>query len=229
MKTITIGDLHGSGRWKAVDPHQYDKIIFLGDYLDSFTISGDVIVENFMEIIQFRQAWPEKVVLLLGNHEISYLDTKYMATGYRYAFAEKLEAILREHSDLFLVAWQHSNYLWSHAGLHQRFYDQKILPQVTQDDENLAATLQRLYKQDYPPIFEIGHERGGSRKNTGGPLWIDKKRLIKKPLQGYHQIVGHNSVKTIKHYFPDSNDPETSVTFCDCVERGDEKLYELII
>jgi len=226
MKIITIGDLHGLGNWKNVDPEKYDKIIFLGDYLDSETVGDEDMVRNFTEIIAFKYERFDKVILLVGNHEVSYLDPRYRSTGWRPVLADIVVELLLNYSDVFKIAWQHGNYLWSHAGIHQGFYQQRILSEVT-EDESLSDTLQRLYERGYPPIFEIGYARGGSRKNTGGPLWLDKKLLIKKPMKGYHQVVGHTPVDTIKHYRPYPNDPDTSVTLCDCIEYGDGKMYEV--
>jgi hypothetical protein len=229
MKIITIGDIHGLDYWKVLDPEQYDKIIFLGDYLDSFTVNDEQMIKNFIEIITFKEQWFNKVILLYGNHEMSYLDIRYRATGYRPAIAKMAEKMLIRHSDFFILAWQHKSYLWSHAGIHQGFYDYRIKSRILENDTNLADTLHRLFEGGYPPIFEIGYERGGGRKNIGGPLWLDKKLLIKKPLQGYHQVVGHTTVNTIKQYFPYPDDAETSVTLCDCLEWGDGKFYELEI
>jgi predicted phosphodiesterase len=229
MKIITIGDLHGLDNWKTVDPEKYDKIIFLGDYLDSFTVGDEQMIKNFSEIIALKEQWFDKVILLYGNHEISYQNEKCRATGYRPAIAKTAVEFLNQCADILNIAWQHKNYLWSHAGIHQGFYDYKIKQRISENDVNIAETLQRLFEENYPPIFEIGYERGGGHKNTGGPLWLDKKLLIKKPLRGYHQIAGHSPVNTIKQYFPYPNDEETSVTLCDCLEWGDGKFYELEI
>ncbi len=229
MKIITIGDIHGLDNWKAVVPEKFDKIIFLGDYLDSFNVGDEQMIKNFSEIITFKKQWFKKVILLYGNHEASYLNPKYRATGYRPSIAKMAEEMLSRHREYFILAWQYKNYLWSHAGIHQGFYDYRIKSSILENDANLAFTLQRLFEEGHPPIFEVGYERGGGRKNTGGPLWLDKKLLIKKPLRGYHQVAGHSPVNTIKHYFPYPNDPETSVTLCDCLEWGDGKFYELEI
>jgi hypothetical protein len=58
----------------------------------------------------------------------------------------------------------------------------------------------------------IGHHRGG-HDDVGGPLWADKIETYTKPLNGYHQIVGHTPVPYPKTYdFFDL----TKVTYCDC-------------
>ena len=39
MKTIVIGDIHGRDVWKEiVFQEQADRVIFIGDYFDSFDI-----------------------------------------------------------------------------------------------------------------------------------------------------------------------------------------------
>jgi hypothetical protein len=227
MKTITVGDIHGMDSWKGIDPDKFDLIVFIGDYVDSFTISDGPMMINFHEIIGFRKANPNKVILLLGNHEMSYLDRKYRASGFRQAISDEVMLLLQGNAQLFQIAYQYKNYLWTHAGINQKFYDLKIHPHVSDADENLAATLERLYHDRYYPIFEPGPERGGSSKNIGGPLWLHKSRLISRPLKGYHQIVGHTPVSGIQQYFPYSSDPDTSVTLCDCVEYGDGGFYTL--
>ncbi len=229
IRTITIGDLHGLNSWKVVDPGKYEKIIFLGDYFDSLKVRDDEMVQNFIEIIEFKQEWFDRVILIIGNHEMSYLNPEYRSSGYRSTIGSLVESMLWSYLELFKVAWQYKNYLWSHAGVEQSFYEKHIASRILDGDKTIANTLQRLFEAEYPPIFEVGYERGGAYNNVGGPLWIDAERLLASPLKGYHQIVGHNPCRTILHHTPFPDDHETSVTLCDCIERGDGKLYEIEI
>ncbi len=226
MKILTIGDLHGSDKWKDIVPELYDKVIFLGDYLDSFTHTDEQIVKNFTEVIAYKYDHFDRVVLMLGNHELSYMWEQFRCTGYRQSLGGTLSYLLWHYYDLFKIAWQRGNYLWTHAGLHQDFYDRKIRRQVLPDDANLAGTLQRLFEEGYVPLFEVGAERGGRTGHVGGPFWIDKRKLQENPLKGYHQIVGHTRINTIEHFQPWPEDEDTTVTFCDCIELGDGKLWE---
>jgi len=73
MKILTIGDLQGLPDWKKANPEDFDLIIFLGDYLDSPIVKDKDMITNLKEIISLKKKNPEKVKLLLGNHEISYL------------------------------------------------------------------------------------------------------------------------------------------------------------
>ena len=76
MKILIIPDVHGRTFWKPaiklVD--EYDRIIFLGDYLDAYDYKAKRVEEdNFKEILEFANKNKEKVVLLLGNHDCVYL------------------------------------------------------------------------------------------------------------------------------------------------------------
>jgi hypothetical protein len=226
MQTITIGDIHGRDLWKTIDPFRYDRIIFLGDYVDSHTVRDEQMLINLRDIIRFRKTYPEKVVLLTGNHEISYLLERYRCSGYRPSIATEVVFLLKTYRALFSAAYQAGDYLWTHAGLRQDFYDKKIRPKILEEDENLEATLNRLFNARHAPVFEIGPQRGGSPRAIGGPLWLDRSALVRNPLRGYHQVVGHTPVPTLYYHQPYPDDPSTSVTFCDCLEYGDNSFYE---
>jgi hypothetical protein len=230
MRILTIGDLQGLSDWKKANPNDFDHIVFLGDYLDSPVVKNKEMIDNLKEIISLKINYPKKVKLLLGNHEISYLYRQYRATGYRYAIGAKVKKLLNNHLSLFQVAFQIDNYLWTHAGIHQEYYNKRILPFILETDKYISETLERLFKEMYNPFFEVGYERGGgNRKSVGGLFWVDSRRLVENPLKGYHQIVGHTPVITIEHHFPFENDPNTSVTLCDCIQYGDKSFYELEI
>ena len=73
---LIIPDVHGRDFWKeAVVSQDYEKVVFLGDYSDPYDIEGitdDVAIDNFKSIIDYKQQNPDKVVLLLGNHDLHY-------------------------------------------------------------------------------------------------------------------------------------------------------------
>ena len=81
MKILINPDIHGRVFWKYSIEHkdEFDKIIFLGDYLDAY--SPDLLVnekDNFKEIIQFKKDNLDKVILLLGNHDCHYINSKIL-------------------------------------------------------------------------------------------------------------------------------------------------------
>lgn len=68
-------DCHGRQFWKDVIPRkdEFEKIIFLGDYLDPYGFEGVSnlnALDNFKEILEFKKENIDKVVLLIGNHKM---------------------------------------------------------------------------------------------------------------------------------------------------------------
>ena len=66
MKHLIVGDLHGKDCWKSIDIDKYERVVFLGDYVDSFTLPDLVIDQNLQDIIVLKKAYSNKIVLLLG-------------------------------------------------------------------------------------------------------------------------------------------------------------------
>jgi predicted MPP superfamily phosphohydrolase len=197
MKTLSIGDIHGMNvlsEIKLVDKvEQYDKIIFVGDYVDSFNIDNLTMIDTLKQIINYKIENPDKVILLLGNHDIQYLlgYSKYGCSGYRAEISSDLYTIFNENRDLFQVAYQYDNYIWTHAGIHQGWFEFSFKGDI---DENIADQLNKEDWYKNQSLFDVGHIRGGY-KNVGGPFWCDKTELRSAPLKGYNQIVGHTTNK----------------------------------
>ena len=74
-KVVIIPDVHGDDFWKkAVKDHESDTIVFLGDYLDSYSdMDRGAEWNNFLEIVEFKKQHMDNVHLLLGNHDCGYL------------------------------------------------------------------------------------------------------------------------------------------------------------
>ena len=236
MNVLCIGDPHGEDSWKhsldywvpeeeetLVD--QYDYIIFMGDYVDSFTVTNNGIRTNLNEIIELKKKYPKKVILLLGNHDLQYIfyTNDHRCSGYRPEMKWDLYDIFSINKNLFQVAFEIESdddhkYLFSHAGIHRGYYNIYIKEHFK---DNLADTLNYLYP-NYKPLYHVSFYRSGNKKE-GGVFWADKNETYNKPLRGYHQIIGHTrSEKGIKHYDKYGCD-HTSTTYIDCMPEH----YEL--
>jgi predicted MPP superfamily phosphohydrolase len=236
MKIITVGDIHGRDYWKNINPNNYDKIIFVGDYVDSYNISNPEILFNLKNIIQFKKDNKEKVILLLGNHDLPYLFNnfkKYGCTGNRFEMIWDLNEIFMTNRKLFQVSYQIDNYIWTHAGIHQGWYKKYILnvepwliERLSVDKltfDNLSDKLNLLFELNYEPLFYVSKIRGGS-KNEGGIFWADWIEIYKKPLKNFNQIFGHTYRAKIRTYERNYNSTIT------CVDRGDFKdFHELVL
>jgi len=251
---ITIGDTHGFDTWKhalnywrpaeeETYVNKFDYIIFLGDYVDEFIMSDNQIYDNLLEIIELKKKYPDKVILLWGNHDIHYFIEGNKCSGHRASMEFRLKEIFTQNEKLFQLAFQYKNYIWSHAGIHKGWFKFNIeqkkyiirngenveylsIENEFLAKENIANILNFCFEARHQPIFDCGRERGG-RAKVGGPLWADKNETYKKPLAGYHQIVGHTRIKEIKQY--DFYKGDTSITYVDCIHINNDYDQNFLI
>lgn len=216
MKLNIIPDVHGDSIWKYFIDESCDKIVFLGDLVDSFTIQNEQMLKNLLDIIEFKRNNPDKVILLWGNHDIQYLyypETQYQCSGLRPEFAFNFKYVFKENQNLFQYAYQYSNWIFTHAGIQHYWFTENFNGDV---DKNIADQINNVSNRTQKEaIHQVGYMRGGMRHNVGGILWCDRQEL-KKPLEGFNQVVGHTAVPEIKEYnFTNKH----KVLFCDCLTK----------
>lgn len=223
MRITTIGDIHGRDGWREiVKKTPSTKFIFSGDYLDPYRnekIDPIQTIENFQEIIDFKTENPDKVILLIGNHDAQYLFPPRFATTRRMIqFFQEISDIFWFNKDKFQFAYQRGNYLWTHAGVTNgwliEFYDKLKTFGLKDDFSNLADSLNNAGKSATGlSIYDkVSMYRGGFDKN-GSPIWADTEELAYDMLDNCHQITGHNRFLDI-HKIGDKN---SSITFVDCL------------
>ncbi len=214
MRIITVGDIHGRDYWKEINPDEYDLIIFIGDYVDSFTHSGMQCLENLREIVKFKETYGDKVVLLLGNHDIHYMytDTQWRGSGFDSEMLYYYKHIFSNHY-YFQYAFQIKNFLWTHAGVNKCWFNEYI-PKAPL--ETLAETINDLVINRYvrEALFNVGYGRKGS--GFGGPIWGGRIEMYRDPLPNFTQIVGHTPVKKIEKEI--SKDDNSTVYYTDCLK-----------
>jgi predicted MPP superfamily phosphohydrolase len=217
LRTISIGDIHGVDYWNQINPELYDKIIFLGDYVDSFNIKDEDILNNLLNIIQFKKDNIDKVVLLWGNHDCQYAfnNGDYMCSGFRQQMFDTLNKIFNDNFDLFQMSYEINDTIWTHAGIHQGWYNQRFLNFAMDfPKEKLSGQLNIAFKLVHNPLFDVGHMRGGDY-NVGGPLWCDTTELNNKPLKTMNQVVGHNRKNEIYKIYKHNKE----IVYTDCLQN----------
>lgn len=63
MKTLTIGDIHGRPFWKKAQIDEYDRVICVGDIMDSSRqeVEDNDMFVNTKEILKLKEENPEKI------------------------------------------------------------------------------------------------------------------------------------------------------------------------
>jgi predicted MPP superfamily phosphohydrolase len=209
MKTVVIGDIHGRSVWKLIyELEKPDRMIFIGDYFDSFDISGNDQLNNFQDIIKFKENGICDVILLIGNHDYHYFpevgDTG--TSGYQHLLAPSISYIMGENKKHLQMAYQMGEYLFTHAGVSSVFMD-SVYGKDGWKVENMAMDLIELFKYK-PRTFEFGSMlhyntyRDPYGDNEGqSPIWIRPKSLMRANKDTLRkkviQIVGHTQVEKI--------------------------------
>ena len=210
---LIVPDVHGHTKWKkAVQGNSFDHIIFLGDYLDPYFedmlvchITNGSSLDNFNDIINFKKANPEKVTLLLGNHDCNYIYGEQVGGNCREDFFhyKEIQSLFRSNKLLFQFAWditlRKKHYVFSHAGISTLWMD-KFFDNWTPDNmveilnaENIKA-LESTEPQNTPfgKAIAIAGKYRGTNENYGSPIWIDAELLNEsEQIDGVIQIVGH--------------------------------------
>lgn len=243
MKENTIlvcGDIHGRKFWKKpcenIEP--YDKVIFLGDYLDPYDfehISVPEAIDNFEEIIDFKKKNNDKVILLIGNHDMPYFSKTYYGFSTYHCrhssmFHKTISGIFEKNKNLFQLAYAYNDILFTHAGVESGWLDNVVKCDKT-DINNIADTLNGLIKDSngIKKLFCITDQRGG-RDRFGSCVWADVHDImwdvqsvrnpdtIVKPIHKIKQVFGH----TLQAFY----DVNRNIAYGEAVEFDNCKMVD---
>jgi len=226
MKTIVLGDTHGRSTWKlAIHQDQPNRVIFIGDYFDSFEISGVEQIDNFKQIIQYKESNPQiEVVMLIGNHDHHYFpETGYTGTsGYQAGVGHSITQVIDENRHHLQMAYGFGDYLFTHAGVSPVFMD-RVFGKDDWSKESVVVDLNELFKYK-PKVFEFSGLEPSGDNAMQTPIWIRPRSLMhanktheKGLKKDYIQIVGHTQMKKLdltgsdkftggRYYFIDTMD-----------------------
>ena len=195
-KILIVPDVHGRSFWHKAEEliDSVDKVVFLGDYLDPYGHEGitfDTALEEFDKILEFKDKYGDKVVMLIGNHDCHYINTSFMdCSRLNYLQRQDIHELYIKHIDKFQLVWEYEKWLFSHAGVHEEWME---LCQFTLDDLKDFTTFR---KENFPSLACLSFYRGGYRR-TGSCVWADiRESLNHKLLEGYHHIVGHTQLES---------------------------------
>lgn len=245
LKILCVGDIHGrheiiSNAFDKYYKEGYNKIIFLGDYADSFTRSNEDIIRCFRLLMDEKEKLKDDQIILIGNHEEHYLykNQELKCSGYRPDLYGVLHMFLEMNKHKMQYAAGIGNYLFTHAGLQIKWYLKHyvtlrkwadVVGVDMNDMKDHHIVLNAIGNtSDRYILHERGAKRGGYDSNYGGITWCDASEIINfGPVAGLHQVVGHTPQKYIKRqtlFMDRKSYPNTSVSFIDVLDKGEQFL-----
>jgi hypothetical protein len=204
-------DIHGRTFWKDhINVDDYSQIVFLGDYLDPYSwenIEKEEALNNFKEILEFKKNFPDKVTLLLGNHDTHYLfgDDDCRIDSFNYIAIKNL--FVKEYQ-LFKLGIIIDKVSFTHAPIQKEWKDNNCVKAVIGNNETLEDIIYKLnnlwkdsveagkFSKIETILCRASWVRGGW-DNYGSPIWSDVRELSKEddPWPGYYQIFGHTQLE----------------------------------
>ena len=205
IKYLVVPDVHGRTFWKDAlrdfsrGKFPNAKVIFLGDYIDPYTqvecITPKEAYTVFKNIMKWVKKHKEKVIMLLGNHDIHYIvpsDTVRLD----FANFRTIQRYYKRYLDeYFNIAYEDviggKRFLFTHAGVvsgwldHTYHFDSKptakFLNSCLHEPDKMYLLLQR------------SRQRGGYF-NSGSPIWADLSEHIHDlhPPKNVFQVFGHS-------------------------------------
>ena len=212
MKTVVIGDVHGRSLWKLIvnQEQDADRIVFIGDYFDSFDIKGEEQLNNFLDIIEYKKSSGKEVIMLIGNHDFHYFPEvgNTGTSGYQGIFKHQIEPTIDANREHLQMAYQFDEYLFSHAGISSKFLD-SVFGNDGWKIETMVEQINELFK--YKPLtFNFGNAVSIKKMSyldpygdneEQSPIWIRPRSLMaanKETLRKQViQVVGHTQVKKL--------------------------------
>lgn len=215
MKYLIIPDVHGRSFWRkpVLTALQEDdtKVIFLGDYLDPYpdefkhTDYKKLAFDVFNEILELKKAFPDKIVLLQGNHDMEYSigisicncrrdSGRYLA----------IQNLFIENKALFSLCYEvkqgDDRFILSHAGIKLEALKEAKIEGFTTDNivDFLNNQFDVMRDAEFPDeqsfaqyLEQCSYWRGGYNKHSSC-IWGDVREMIyDKPEVFAYQIFGH--------------------------------------
>jgi predicted phosphodiesterase len=223
-KLVCLGDIHGRSIWKDIVSHEKETnlFIFMGDYFDSHNkgYSGNRQIQNFKDILEFKKANTNNVILLFGNHDYHYIKgigetySGYQA-GYALDIGEVVENAIND--GLVQMCYLHDKFFFSHAGLTKTWVKLVLAPNNINPlvNEVMVQTINDYLKYQ-PRVF--GFTMGERFSNTGddvtqGPIWVRPYSLAKDMVEEIICVVGHTQVREL------TIAEEDRIILIDCLDR----------
>jgi hypothetical protein len=193
MKFFIISDCHGNieGLQRALEKKKLvdgagNRLVGKNTCIVSIGDLANCVEDSWIGDIACLSLVGEVIdTMLIGNHEIPYLDERNFFRGFHFVPEIHKKILDLISNDLIGAAYQIGNTLITHAGLSR-----DIMSLDMGIDECFQIIEENWENKNYNHSWfsSVGMSRGG-RNNTGGILWCDFENEFMPT--GFPQIVGH--------------------------------------
>jgi len=219
IKVLIIPDVHGRSFWvdpvKTVLANTTAQIVFLGDYLDPYPEEWDydsdprrVSIQRFEQILELKRQNPERIILLIGNHDCGYcLGDDICSSRMDIRNRKEISGIFGDNAGLFQFACEcdiaGKHFVFSHAGILKGWADQVWgNEEISKKDFNVVEELNKAWDTaNYGILNALGdydRYRGWGGYQYGSPVWSDIRSWLNVTLEetfGFN-IVGHTQCES---------------------------------
>lgn len=181
MTKLVVGDLHGQWNLAERALETGFHVIFMGDYVDSFTAGAEMCVGTLRTVLEAVEEG--RATALWGNHDLQYFDKRHRCGGYNIATQAMLDAIGAYRVYNAFKFWHYDEgFLFTHGGLT--------------NNKLVATGLDwKTFLEEHEESFHtVGPLRGG--RGIPGIIWCDWREF--QPVPGLKQIVGHTRGNMIR-------------------------------
>lgn len=184
MKILVIWDVHGRKYWKdAVDNIEHDFVVFIWDYFDSWSISPDEQIRNFIDICDYQKKTKD-VVLLIWNHDFHYNNTIWDAySWYKIQYDDEIWDVIDDHRKHMQYVFELEWYLFSHAWVSKTWCEKIWWFDVVAINK-CKDELMWYQREDMSWCWE---------HRAQSPIWIRPNALMDDAVEWYIHVVWHTT------------------------------------
>lgn len=208
MKVLVIGDIHGNFEEVFEElknkEKDYDKVVFLGDYVDSFErrFHGKPMMDGFKKLCDMKD---DKHIILFGNHDLAYLGDPNVS-GHIWRYADAFKEMFLDNLDKVDVVCQLGDYVFSHAGvtttwlefwgfIGKKTYHMASVAKMEVEEFEKLSIIERVnlifHKREFDFFdYNLIDRSGYGNNKIQGPVWIRPEALF-YDMYFNKQIVGH--------------------------------------
>jgi predicted phosphodiesterase len=202
---LIVGDTHGElqSTLRVIKPFLEEKVgalLFLGDYIEE----GEDSLINIVLLLALAVAWPDRVLLLRGNHEEFNTNTTYsFSNTLKKIYSKEKDNKLIEgyFKDMFnimsLAAITAQSSICMHGGLPKNFVDLEILNKIPRPHDLIEKISNGKDSKSYRSIVDQIRWNDPDDEMQEAPMYksyhgnklYSKKEVLK--------FLSHNKLKRI--------------------------------